>query len=561
MNNHVLNGTRAETAEPLGFLDLFCGCGGFSLGMERAGFHCLAAIDFNPEAITVFKANFPSVPHVLQKDLTKFPPEQLAKLLKTSTVDVIVGGPPCQGFSTARQVDWANHGSRVKRDKRRYLYRRFLSYVEFFKPRIFVIENVLGIQSAAKGAIFTRVQAEARALGYRVHPQVEEAWKLGVPQKRRRQLIIGVREDVPGYFPTQLIPAQRAGCDPEKPDHHPTLWDAIGDLPPLPAGGGADDAEYDLPLRNLFLATRGEHAAHYHTHVLEVSGASRLTAHRARPHNDQDLRDFARLREGEHSAEAIARGEAMEFTYNRDIFKDRFKRQHRDELCSTIVAHLSKDGLMFIHPTQNRSLTPREAARVQSFPDWFHFPVARTHQFRIIGNAVPPLVAEAVGGEILEFLRSTTGKRGRPVCLLAPLPDNQIEALDWMLPLLDKDRRSLRKVPETEFKRAWYAIAFLYAGLHPDSALDHGMTVCRECDEDYHLLSSIEPRLVAPYYERSGWPVVLAPIAQEAWRRFQGGELKDAEFYCSEAQMAGICHRSSELAEEVNYFRKKDAVA
>ena len=377
------------------FIDLFCGCGGFSLGMDRAGFRCLAAVDNSPEAVSVFAATFPDVPHVLEKNLEKFPPERMAALLGKETVDVIVGGPPCQGFSNVRKVDASNHGSRVKRDKRPFLYRQFLRYVEFFQPKMFVMENVLGIQSAAKGRFFTAVQSEARQLGYRVHPQVEEAWTLGVPQKRRRQLIIGVRMDLPGYFPTNLFPAERAWCNPEDPDDVPTLGDAIGDLPRLSAGGGFENCEYDLARRERFLAARGARGAHYLEHVVEIDRAPILTAHCARPHNEQDLRDFARLREGEHSAEAAARGEVMEFTYNRECFKDRYKRQHREELCSTIVAHLSKDGLMFIHPTQNRSLTPREAARVQSFPDWFGFPVPRTHQFRLIGNAVPPLVSEA----------------------------------------------------------------------------------------------------------------------------------------------------------------------
>jgi len=540
----------ASKPKPLTFVDLFCGCGGFSLGLQRAGFQCLAALDFNKEAMTVFRANFPDVPNALEKDLTKFPPAKLAALLGGTEVDVIVGGPPCQGFSTVRQVDAANHGSRVRRDKRRYLYREFLRYVQFFQPRIFVMENVLGIQSAAKGRFFTRVQAEARALGYRVHPQVEEAWTLGVPQKRRRQLIIGVRTDVPGFFPTQLIPAERAWFNFDAPDDVPTLWDAIGDLPKLGAGGGVEECEYDLSLRSTFLARRGKRGAHYLRSVLEIDRASKLTAHCARPHNDQDLRDFARLKEGEHCAEAIARGEAMEFTYKRDIFKDRYKRQHREKLCSTIVAHLSKDGLMFIHPTQNRSLTPREAARVQSFPDWFQFPVARTHQFRIIGNAVPPLVGEAVAREVSEFLKNAMKKHPQPQFDLAPLPMDEDEAISWLLPLLDKDSRTLRKVAPDDFKRAWYSIGFLYMGLHPDGALDHGKTISSKI-EDYPLTSRIEPRLLAPYYERSGWPVVLAPVAREAWRRYEAEALGDDEFYCSEAQMAGICHRSPELAEEV----------
>ena len=375
------------------FLDLFCGCGGFSLGLTRAGFRCLAAIDFNEEAVATFKANFPKEILALRKDLTTFTPAKLAAKLGVNSVDVIVGGPPCQGFSTVRQVDSANHGSRVRKDKRRYLFRAFLDYVAAFRPRIFVMENVLGIQSAAKGKFFTLVQAEARALGYRVQAQVEEAWKLGVPQKRRRQLIIGVRNDVPGYFPRELRPAERAG-----EALSPKLWDALGDLPPLAAGAGGEEQNSDLAQRAFFFTTRGPAARHYLETVLEVEKAQKLTGHRARPHSDRDLRDFDRIREGETAAEAIARGEAMEFPYDRDVFLDRYTRQAREALCSTIVAHLSKDGLMFIHPSQLRSLTPREAARVQSFPDWFRFPVARTHQFRIIGNAVPPLVAETLSG-------------------------------------------------------------------------------------------------------------------------------------------------------------------
>lgn len=229
--------------------------------MERASFQCLAAIDFNPEAVAVFIHNFPGVPQVLYKDLAKFSPVYLAKPINVNHVDAIVGGPPCQGFSTVRQVDGANNGIRLVEDPRRYLYQEFLKYVEFFQPKVFVMENVFGIRSASGGEYFTRVQKEARAIGYRVHAQVEDCVKLGLPQKRRRQLFIGTRLGLPDYF---------------------------------------------------------------------------------RP------------------------------------------------------AHLSKDGLMFIHPTQNRSLTPREAARIQSFPDWFGFPIARTHQFRVIGNAVPPLVSEQI---------------------------------------------------------------------------------------------------------------------------------------------------------------------
>ena len=144
----------------LTFIDLFCGCGGFTLGMERAGFSTLAAVDSNPEAITVFRRNFPGVAHVFRKDLTSFPPTEMAHLIGAQEVDVIVGGPPCQGFSTVRQRDGSNSGPRMVQDKRRHLYRDFLRYVGFFKPKVFVMENVLGIKSAAGGKFFTKVQQQ-----------------------------------------------------------------------------------------------------------------------------------------------------------------------------------------------------------------------------------------------------------------------------------------------------------------------------------------------------------------------------------------------------------------
>ena len=317
----------------LSFIDLFCGCGGFSLGMERAGFRCLAAIDFNPHAITVFKQNFPHVPQVLERDLTKFPPEQLAKLLDAKTVDVIVGGPPCQGFSRVRRVDGSNNGDRLVNDDRRFLYQDFLYYVEFFQPRVFVMENVPGIRTAVNGAFFSLVQRDARTMGYRVHAQQENAWELGVPQKRVRQLIIGTRLDLPEYFLPVLNPAPRASANPR-------LWQVIGDLPPLKAGAGEESCDYDMERRRAHLEQFGRRFIY---EVLEVQRARKLTAHRARPHSDRDLRDFLRLKEGQSSADAMRQGVQFEFPYKKTHFKDRYTRQSRWEACSTIVAHICKE--------------------------------------------------------------------------------------------------------------------------------------------------------------------------------------------------------------------------
>ncbi|MEK6806627.1 MAG: DNA cytosine methyltransferase [Pseudomonadota bacterium] len=514
------------------FIDLFCGCGGFTLGMQRAGFKCVAAVDMNPEAIATLRSNIPDLPHVLERNLRSLRPEELARLVGHERVDVIVGGPPCQGFSTARQVDGANHGKRLILDRRRSLYRTFLRHVEYFRPSVFVMENVLGLRSAAGGAYFTEVQREARGLGYRVHAQIEDAWELGVPQKRRRQLIIGVRSDVPGYFPSELKAASSAMS-------RTMLGAAIGDLPILRAGGGQMVRQYDLKRRSGHLHREGKPAENYLNNVAQVDRTARLTNHLARPHSARDLRDFARLREGENAAGAMRdRSIRFEFPYDKSKFKDRYTRQSRSAACSTIVAHLSKDGLMFIHPTQNRSLTPREAARVQSFPDWFVFPPAQTHAFRLIGNAVPPLVAEAVGQEIRSFLENREAQPGRTVFARFTLPESRDAALEKVVRFARASRRELREMTKEEFCSGWHALLFLLPGLHPDNALDHGTKM--NIAEVSWLGCSDEVRLLSRRFARSGWPVALDHVGLEAWRRFDAEEIAEEQFYCVEAQMAGL---------------------
>jgi len=225
----------------------------------------------------------------------------------------------------------------------------------------------------------------------------------------------------------------------------------------------------------------------------------------------------------------------MEFPYDRENFKDRYTRQHRNKLCSTIVAHLSKDGLMFIHPTQNRSLTPREAARIQSFPDWFQFPVVQTHQFRLIGNAVPPLLGKSIGQGIQRWLAvaAQVGSRRSN-----HLPRDEHEAMEWLIPLVEAaENGTLLKVSADEFKRGWSAIGFIHNHLHPDSVQDNGILLV-ETSSSVSRVSGLLPQLAGPAYARSGWPANLVPIAEEAQRRYQRGELDLDEYYYSEAQIA-----------------------
>ena len=539
-NSSPLEGDDSST--PLSFIDLFSGCGGFSLGLEAAGLICRAAVDFNAPAIETFRANHPHVPHVLVRDLTAFSPKDLDKLLGgADRIDVVIGGPPCQGFSRARMVDGANHGDRLVHDPRRDLYKEFLRFVKYYQPKVFVMENVPGIKSAAGGEFFTRVQVESRELGYRVIPYEVEAWRFGVPQKRLRQLIIGTRRELPLFIPdryirqTHVAPGERLqdGLQPAV-----TLGEAIGDLPEISAGDEQFVRAYDKRRRKAHLKTYG---GRYTLDVLQAESVEELTGHTARPHSLRDLRDFLRLREGENSKHAIARGEQMEFPYDRENFKDRYTRQHRDELCSTIVAHLKKDGLMFIHPTQNRSLTPREAARVQSFPDTFKLPEARTNSFAQIGNAVPPLVGKAMGLAITEFVTAAEdGDRVAPQ-LNVKLPTDRDAAIEQLEAFVESlYLRPLTNLTKDEFLRAWWAVGFLHPTLHPDSALDSDRALSRGPRRGVSFV-------LEPVYIRSGWPVELIPIAQEARRRFDEGLITEDEYYCSAAVMAGaVSHRTTE---------------
>lgn len=543
LNNSNNQPSDFPASDKLKFIDLFCGCGGFTIGMLRAGFQCLAAIDFNADAVSTLKANIPDANHVLERDLTTFEPKDLEKLISLTHVDVIVGGPPCQGFSTARQRDGSNHGARLKDDNRRQLYQEFLRFVKHFKPKVFIIENVLGIRTAAGGEYFTRVQKESRELGYRVHGQIEDAWELGVPQKRRRQLIIGVRNDLRGYFLSGLKPAPRA-------EPHTVLGTAIGDLPALQAGSGTDESDYDLDRRHRHIKNIGESAKKYLNDVLEIEITDKLTNHIARPHSARDLGDFALLREGENSATAMRdRNIEFAFPYDKSSFKDRYTRQSRQKPCSTIVAHLSKDGLMFIHPTQNRSLTPREAARIQSFPDWFRFPKARTHAFRLIGNAVPPLIAESVGLAISEYFKknlilggaNTASAMDREVSRTVrnkSIPKSRKVAISVLHRLAHLDRKALCVLSEEKILEGWHSLLYLFPNLHPENAMDHSGEIGTTLVEDNNKSDLMT--FLSQYYVRSGWPVELELLGYEAWRRFEAGKIRTEDFYCCEAQSAGL---------------------
>jgi len=505
------------------FIDVFSGCGGLSYGLEMAGLECLAAIDFNIHAINTFNLNHKKQVGY-QKDLTEFKPNQLAEIINTKKVDIIVGGPPCQGFSTARSQGGANFGKRLIDDPRRDLYLRFLEYVEYFLPEIFVMENVLGIKKAASGVYYTKVQEKCRSIGYSLAPVEINCWEFGVPQKRVRQLFIGTRVGNSLFMPPYLKKTHfyKGEINESSLEKFVSVGEAIFDLPPLKADSGKEISKYDLELRKKHLIKYGDR---YIIKAMNASLVSELTWHISRPHSDRDLRDFKRIREGENSKHALERGEILETPYSMESFADKYKRQDGEDLCSTIVAHLQKDGLSFIHPKQNRSLTPREAARIQSFPDNFLFSGQRGNVYHQIGNAVPPLAGRAIGYALEKYLKHLKISETRPTYKDSDkkFAFQKLDSLVNSLSLSDINELSTK-----EFMEIWNSVHIIHPTLHPQNALEES--------KETQMYSDEKSLVYAPFDKASGWPLALIPIAQEAFNRFQKSELSESEFYFNSVQ-------------------------
>jgi DNA (cytosine-5)-methyltransferase 1 len=314
-------------------------------------------------------------------------------------IRVVVGGPPCQGFSMiGHRVRGLNKSVRFRDDPRNKLYKEFLIFVSKARPDFFVMENVHGLFSAAHGR-YKKEILEDFSQDYAVRAIVLDAADFGIPQYRKRIFIIGARIRPEGVTEAEMR-VSRITDDllNQGTSHTPqiSVREAIGDLPFLRNGAGRDFESYQ----------RGPLESTYSRFMR--NGQRVLFNHRARPNNDDDVAIYGELRPGETIAQLISRQPEMRrhFKYRNDVFKDKYKKQIYDGPSSTIVAHLSKDGHMFVHPDgrQRRTLTVREAARLQSFPDDYFFCGSRGSQFQQVGNAVPPLLAKAIAQEIAQYL-------------------------------------------------------------------------------------------------------------------------------------------------------------
>lgn len=356
-------------------IDLFCGAGGLSEGFRQAGFHVRSGQDFDHQAGRTFAVTHPEAKFI-GGPIQNVTPEALLKAsdVKRGEIDVIVGGPPCQGYSVY------NH-QRGVRDPRAGLFRQYLRIVEGILPRWLVMENVTGITSIAGGKIVNEIFEGMKGLGYRVEMKVLKAEEFGVPQERRRVFFIATRTDAPILFP--------------EPTHGPsllpfvTVWDAISDLPKLENGEKSGPRAYAKRPQNGYQALlRGDCT------VVQNHSASRLSRI-----NEERMRHIPPG--GSWRDIPLDLLPAGMLKAKRSDHTKRYGRPKKTDLACTILTKCDVHWGAYIHPVQDRSLTVREAARLQSFPDFFTFQGSSTEQYVQVGNAVPPLLGRRVAEALL----------------------------------------------------------------------------------------------------------------------------------------------------------------
>jgi DNA (cytosine-5)-methyltransferase 1 len=393
------------STQRLNVIDLFCGTGGFSKGFENTGhFKTVFGIDLLPHAVETFKLNHADA-HGVAADMRDFPAERVAQDfgLRPGDVDVIIGGPPCQGFSSIRPHRGTNHD-----DPRNDLFLNFAHYVDFYRPKMFVLENVVGLATHKAGLTVEAMQEAFDGVGYETDWRILNAAHYGVPQKRERLVMLGVER---GGFLSFPAPTHAGGKGMGRtigyhkrermhgieqgtlfggvlPDLPPalTVADAIDDLPRIGSGGMA--TEYDQPPRTEFQAARRARAG------------GRLELHYSTRHSDK-MMEIIR-----HSGPNISFIPPHLITSG---FSSCYSRLAADEPSVTITVNFVHPASnRCIHPTLDRALTPREGARLQSYDDDFKFAGNRAQIVKQIGNAVPPLLGRAIGAHVAALLTGTT---------------------------------------------------------------------------------------------------------------------------------------------------------
>ena len=419
-------------SQPLCFLDLFAGAGGLSEGFIRAGFSPVAHIESDVAACYTLRTRiarhwlyaqgyYDFYLKYLNGEVTRealynvLPEEQIGSVINAEIgdiqlpfifqkiderlgkrkLDLIVGGPPCQAYSL---VGRSRDKNRMQGDQRNYLYEYYAEFLKRYKPKYFVFENVLGLLSAKDVdgfPYFEKMRDTFLMAGYQTEYKVLSSEQYGVLQQRKRIILVGRRGRNTSFYPM--------------PDHwnpNVNVEEVFSDLPPLQSGGGSYSPCTLKPYKGRWL---------YDAKIRQNNVP--VTMHQARPHTEQDKEIYRMVVEKWNQSKTRLSysdlPERLQTHRQRSAFLDRFKVVAADLPCAhTVVAHIARDGHYYIHPdiSQNRSITPREAARLQTFPDDYYFESvsgvpARTPAFRQIGNAVPVLLAQ----KIAEKLRKVWG--------------------------------------------------------------------------------------------------------------------------------------------------------
>ena len=414
----------------MNYIDLFAGAGGLSEGFTRMGFTPIAHVEMNKDACDTLRTRavfhwlrengkeniyynylksenrdkdffwkengVPQhvVDSVINKEISKETLSEIFELIDSilgdKNVDVVIGGPPCQAYSVAGRARKNMDG-----DPRNFLYQYYIKFLKKYRPKMFVFENVPGILSAKNGEYLDKIFKAVRSAGYELSlPTNSQKFlnskNFGVLQDRKRVIIVGWRKELALSYPDFEITEPKFKI----------LKDLFADLPELKNGEGTMNAvKYKKPTTEYLKQSkiRGE--------------IDFVTQHIARPNNENDLEIYRMAVEEMNQGKRLNYAKLPEHLIrhkNTSSFTNRFQVVNGDGISHTVVAHIAMDGHYYIHPDikQNRSITIREAARIQSFPDDYFFEGSRTAVFKQIGNAVPPLMAEKIAKKIKEKLKS-----------------------------------------------------------------------------------------------------------------------------------------------------------
>lgn len=387
-------------------LDLFAGAGGFSLGFKLAGCNIVGAIEIDRWAAETFASNFKDS-KVIVGDIQNLRDRELLDNFQEQPPDIIIGGPPCQGFSICRK----NSGD--PKDPRNSLFKEFLRVAKIFEPQYLIMENVPQLTQAmtdANESVIEIIENELKNLGYYIYRDILTANNYGIPQIRRRLFIIAAKKNLAQPFPVathylaedkqlDIFQAALKPC--------PTLWEAISDLPEISARQGQEEMDYDLPPVNQY-------------QVQMRFGSKKVYNHLAMKHSKRTVERFASMSWGdsladvpEHLKPYKRNGKGV---ISEKVYDQNSRRLHPHRPCHTITASFYAN---FVHPYKHRNFTAREGARIQSFPDWFVFKGKPTVvsqklleregrlqekylcQYNQIGNAVPPLLGKAIALNLL----------------------------------------------------------------------------------------------------------------------------------------------------------------